>query len=127
MQRCRHFDGGRHRLRNTQSDQPRHGSSGPGWGGGIIVGIGAGGTTAKLLNLTQAQLVHAIGIAAVSNITLRATRVGSMSMWRGSATAQPARNGVFAAFLAQEGMTGPSEPFEGAFGLWQEIANPFDL
>jgi len=97
------------------------------WDDGPIVAIAAACTTGKLLNLTQEQIANAIGIAAVSNIALRATRTGAMSMWRGSATAQAGRNGVFAAFLAQEGMTGPSEPFEGEFGFWQEIAHPFEL
>ena len=97
------------------------------WDDGPIVAIAAACTTGKLLNLTSEQVAHAIAMAAVSNIALRATRVGELSMWRGSATAQAGRNGVFAAFLAKDGMTGPSEPFDGEFGFWQEIADAFDL
>lgn len=41
-------------------------------------------------------------------------------MWKGCAAANGARQGVFAALLAAEGMTGPSEPFDGVFGLWKQ-------
>jgi 2-methylcitrate dehydratase len=35
---------------------------------------------------------------------------------------------VFAALLAGEGMTGPSEPFDGVFGLWkQTMDRPYDV
>ena len=38
-------------------------------------------------------------------------------MWKGRAFANAARNGVFAALLAAEGMTGPAPIFEGALGF----------
>jgi 2-methylcitrate dehydratase len=48
-------------------------------------------------------------------------------MWKGCATAGAARNGVFAALLAQHGMTGPPEPYEGRSGIWEQVTGPFDL
>lgn len=71
----------------------------------------------KLLNLNERQTTHAIGIAGVSNGALRQTRAGEMSMWKGCAFANAARNGVFAALLAADGMTGPAPIFEGELGF----------
>jgi 2-methylcitrate dehydratase len=71
----------------------------------------------KLLNLNERQTTHAIGIAGVCNGALRQTRAGEMSMWKGCAFANAARNGVFAALLAAEGMTGPAPIFEGELGF----------
>jgi 2-methylcitrate dehydratase len=42
-------------------------------------------------------------------------------MWKGCAAANAARNGVFAAQLAQEGLTGPDEAVEGKWGLWHAL------
>ena len=48
-------------------------------------------------------------------------------MWKGCAAANAARNGVFSALLAKEGMTGPSEIFEGEKGVFKQITGPFTL
>src|SRR3984957_17607625 len=71
----------------------------------------------KLLNLDATKTAHAVGIAGVCNVALRQTRAGEMSMWKGCAFANAARNGVFAALLAAEGLTGPAPIFEGELGL----------
>ncbi len=75
----------------------------------------------KLLRLDAAKTTHAVGIAGVCNVALRQTRAGEMSMWKGCAFANAARNGVFAALLAAEGMTGPAPIFEGELGLQRLI------
>src|SRR5262249_42679183 len=62
----------------------------------------------KLLRLDATQTTHALGIAGVCNVALRQTRAGELSAWKGCAFANAARNGVFAALLAAEGMTGPA-------------------
>jgi 2-methylcitrate dehydratase len=80
---------------------------------------------AKLLKLDHAQTVHALGIAGTTGTALRLTRAGELSMWKGCAFAHAARNGVFAALLAQNGMTGPSPLFEGDMGFWQQVSGPF--
>lgn len=81
----------------------------------------------QLLRLEPRRIVHALGIAAVSNIALRQTRAGELSMWKGCAFANAARNGVFAALLAAEGMTGPAPIFEGELGFMKLITGPFTL
>ncbi len=81
----------------------------------------------KLLGLDHARTVHALGIAGTTSAALRLTRAGELSMWKGCAFAHAARNGVFAAVLAREGMTGPSPLFEGDMGFWQQVSGPFAI
>jgi 2-methylcitrate dehydratase len=83
--------------------------------------------SAKLLGLSHEQTVHALGIAGTTSAALRLTRAGELSMWKGCAFAHAARNGVFAAILAREGMTGPAPLFEGDMGFWQQVSGPFAL
>src|SRR5207253_4150457 len=71
----------------------------------------------KLLRLDAVRTKHAVGLAGVSNVALRQTRAGELSMWKGCAFANAARNGVFAALLAAEGLTGPAPIFEGELGF----------
>ncbi len=81
----------------------------------------------KLLGLDHARTVHALGIAGTTSAALRLTRAGELSMWKGCAFAHAARNGVFAALLAREGMTGPAPLFEGDMGFWQQVSGPFEV
>ncbi len=81
----------------------------------------------KLMGLSEAPMVHALGLAGVPNVALRQTRVGELSMWKGSAFANAARNGIFAAMLARQGMTGPSPLFEGEKGFFKQVTGPFEL
>jgi 2-methylcitrate dehydratase len=76
---------------------------------------------AKLMKLDAARTAHAIGIAGVCNVALRQTRSGELSMWKGCAFANAARNGVFAATLAADGMTGPAPIFEGDLGFFNLV------
>lgn len=98
-----------------------------GWDQGYNIGIAAACGVGHLLGLTAAQMQHAIAITAVSNVPLRATRAGQLSLWKGAATAFACRNAVFATLLASEGMTGPEAAFEGRHGLWEQITGPFQL
>jgi 2-methylcitrate dehydratase len=82
----------------------------------------------KLLGLDAVRTTHALGIAGVCNVALRQTRSGELSMWKGCAFANAARNGVFAALLAAEGLTGPAPIFEGELGFMKLVTRqPFDL
>jgi 2-methylcitrate dehydratase len=82
---------------------------------------------AKLFGLSHSQAVHALGIAGTTGTALRLTRAGELSMWKGCAFAHAARNGVFAALLAREGMTGPAPVFEGDMGFCQQVSGPLHL
>lgn len=98
-----------------------------GWDQGTFVVLGSAVGAGKILGLSEAQMAHAISLAVTPNIPTRQTRAGELSMWKGCATAAAARNGVFAALLAAEGMTGPYEPFEGHHGVWEQVTGPFQL
>jgi 2-methylcitrate dehydratase len=81
----------------------------------------------KLLRLDTTRTTHAVGLAGVCNVAMRQTRSGELSMWKGCAFANAARNGVFAALLAAEGMTGPAPIFEGEVGIMKLLTGPFEL
>ena len=81
----------------------------------------------KLMGLGVDALTNAQGLAGVPNNAMRQTRVGMLSHWKGCAFANASRNGVFAAQLAQLGMTGASEVFEGPMGFFNQVSGPFDL
>ncbi len=74
----------------------------------------------RLLGLDEEQLQQALSLAIIPNLCTYQTRAGELSMWKGCAAANGARQGVFAARLAGLGMTGPYEPFDGVFGLWNQ-------
>ena len=67
---------------------------------------------AKVLGLSAGQTANAISLAAVPNLGLDISRRGHLTMWKGCAAANAARNGVFAAVMAEAGMAGPPTPFE---------------
>jgi len=72
---------------------------------------------AKVLGLDRDRIAETVSLAVIPNVSLDATRYGNMSMWKGCAGGNGARNGVFAALLAAAGMTGPEKPFSGGHGL----------
>ena len=98
-----------------------------GWDQGTFTVVAAAMGAGKLLGLSREQLAHAASVAVTSNIATRQTRVGHLSMWKGSATAAANRNGIFAALLAREGMTGPDAPFVGKDGIMDLITGRFTL
>ncbi len=79
---------------------------------------------AKLWDLTEDEMEHALGLAGVCNITTRQTRTGQISDWKACAFANAGRNGIFAADLARRGLTGPNEIFEGPKGLMNQLDIP---
>ena len=90
----------------------------------IMVAAGA----AHLLDLNREQTEHALAMATVPHASMRQTRAGELSMWKGAAAANSSRNAIFAALLAEKGMTGPFQPFEGEMGFCELLTHaPFDL
>jgi 2-methylcitrate dehydratase len=86
--------------------------------------IGAG----RLMGLTAEQLVHAIGITVGGNTAINQGRVGTLSNWKDFACAEASRKAIFSAQLAQGGMTGPAQVFEGPSGFFNAISRkPFEL
>jgi 2-methylcitrate dehydratase len=83
--------------------------------------IGSAVGAAKVLGLKKEAMGNTISLAITPNMALEQTRTGELAMWKGAAGPNAARNGVFAALLAREGMTGPGQAIEGKFGLWQKV------
>jgi 2-methylcitrate dehydratase len=81
---------------------------------------------ARLMRLDVEKTRQAIGIAGVASAALRQSRVGELSHWKGCAFANAARHGVFAALLANAGMTGPAPIFEGDKGFIKLVSGPLD-
>jgi 2-methylcitrate dehydratase len=98
-----------------------------GWDHTTFGSISATLAAAKLLGLGYRQTAHALGIAGTTAAALRITRAGELSMWKGCAFAFAARNGVFAALLASEGLTGPAPLFEGEMGFFEQVSGPFQI
>jgi 2-methylcitrate dehydratase len=87
----------------------------------------ASAAASRLMGLSPEATRHALSIAGVSGLALRQTRVGELSMWKGCAFANASRHAVFASWLAQYGMTGPSELFEGKMGFMKQVSGEFTL
>jgi 2-methylcitrate dehydratase len=85
--------------------------------------LGAG----KLMGLSAAQGAQAVNIALNAHLALNQTRVQTISNWKGLADAEAARNGVFSAALAREGLTGPAPVFEGDAGFFKQVSGPFAI
>jgi 2-methylcitrate dehydratase len=93
-----------------------------------VVGLAATVGAGRMLGLTPQQIVHAIGIHVAGGVALNQTRVGTLSNWKAGAAAEAARTAIFAVQLAQGGMTGPAQVFEGPDGFFSRInRKPFAL
>ena len=83
----------------------------------------------KLMGLDADHLANALTLAITPHVALN-KGVGAMSMWKGCRSAESIKCGVWAAVLAQAGMTGPPQPFEGRGGVWYNqgrMGRPFTL
>lgn len=81
----------------------------------------------KLMGLSTKKMTEAVNIALNAHIAMRQVRAGELSMWKGASFSNAARNAVFAARLAEGGMTGPSPIFEGEMGFFKQVSGPFEL
>lgn len=81
----------------------------------ITVATVVGG--AYLLELSEDETEQALALAVVPHAAMRQSRNGEISMWKGAAAANAARNAVFALKLAKSGMKGPYEPFAGSMAF----------
>ncbi len=88
--------------------------------------VGSAVGAAKVLGLDRDRIAQAVALGVTPNLALHATRRGELSMWKGAAAGNAARNGVFAALLAAAGMTGPEKPIDGSDGV-RELLGTFEL
>jgi 2-methylcitrate dehydratase len=81
----------------------------------------------RALCLDAAHTANAISISGTALNALRVTRTGTLSHWKGVAAPFAASAAMEATLLAQRGITGPAELFEGNKGFAQSISGPFTI
>ena len=92
--------------------------------GVIASGVGA----AKAMGLSHEKIIQTVNLCVAPYLALYQTRIGEVSMWKGCAFGNASRNAVFAALLAELGLTGPSPIFEGPGGFYNTASGgPFTL
>jgi len=91
---------------------------------GTIGTFGAVASAARLLQLSPAQLPHALGIAASMTSGIR---VNFGSMTKPLHAGRAPQNGVTAAELASLGFTAGDEPLDGEWGFFQVLGGGADV
>ncbi len=86
----------------------------------------AAAASAKMLDLDREKIRSAMAIAGTAHNALRVTRTGEITMWKGLASANTARNAVYSAFLAKNGVEGPKQVFNGEKGWKHIVSGDFD-
>ncbi len=98
-----------------------------GWDHVTYISISSAAGLAALNGYDRDKFIHTLNLGINNNISLRQTRAGELSMWKGTTAANASRNSVFAAMLAGEGFTGPSPIFEGEMGFFKQVSGEFKL
>lgn len=98
-----------------------------GWDHATIVPYAAAAAASRLLGLPTAKMAHAMAIAGSQSNALSEIRRGVISMIKGTTEAKAGGDGILAALMASEGMTGPMLVFEGDYGYINVVAGWADL
>ena len=81
----------------------------------------------RALSFDVRRTANAIAISGTALNALRVTRTGTLSHWKGLAAPFAASAAMQATLLAERGVTGPAEVFEGNKGFMQSVAGPFAI
>lgn len=98
-----------------------------GWDHPTNMVYGSAAAAARLLGLSRDKIAHAMAIAGSQANFLSEIRRGVIGKIKGTAEAKAAGDGVFAALLAADGLTGPLKIFEGDYGYLNIVAGGADL
>jgi 2-methylcitrate dehydratase len=99
-----------------------------GYDQGLSAAIATAAALGNLLGLPVPVIANAVALSAVACVSLRATRGGKLSMWKGSSTAEGVREAMFLTALAEGGMEGPERPFDGRHGIFEVVTHrPFEM
>lgn len=98
-----------------------------GWDHVTYISISSASGLAHLLSLEPEKFENAISLGMNNNISMRQTRAGELSMWKGCTAANASRNSVFATLLANDGFTGPYPIFQGEMGFFKQVSGEFNL
>ncbi len=77
----------------------------------------------RMLNLSEDEIVSAVGISGSSHFTLGGVVAGALTNMKNTADPMAVEAGVRAALLAKEGYKGPDEVYEGKEGIFEVINN----
>jgi 2-methylcitrate dehydratase len=80
----------------------------------------------RLMGLDNEQIANAIGISGCHNVSLGGVWYGEVSLTKQIMNAFSAQSGVFAAYLAERGFTGPKEIIEGEKGFFKTVVGECD-
>jgi 2-methylcitrate dehydratase len=92
-----------------------------GWDHVVYTVLAAAAGVAKIMKFDHQTMANALSLALTPNMALGVARRGQLSMWKGCAGANAARNAIFATQLAAEGMTAPESVFEGDNGVCNAV------
>ena len=98
-----------------------------GWDHVTYISISSAVGLGVLNNFDRPRFINTLNLAINNNISLRQTRAGELSMWKGCTAANATRNSVFASMLASEGFTGPSPIFEGEMGFFKQVTGDISI
>jgi len=82
---------------------------------------------ASIFDLDDDKFENAISLGIINNVSMRQTRAGKLSMWKGCTVAYQTMSSLLAAMNARSGLTGPSDIFDGEMGFKKQVSGPFDL
>ena len=98
-----------------------------GWDHVIYGLVSVSAAASRLMKLGDKKTEEAINIALNSHLVMRQVRAGTLSEWKAFAFSDVARNAIFSARLAKEGITGPDPVFEGEMGFFKQVSGKFRL
>ncbi len=98
-----------------------------GWDHVTYISISSAAGLGVLNGFDKVRFINNLNLALNNNISMRQTRAGELSMWKGCTAANATRNSVFASLLAGEGFTGPSPIFEGEMGFFKQVTGEISI
>lgn len=92
-----------------------------GWHHATLTQLVSPVVSGRMLDLSEKEIVAAIGISGSSHLTLGGVVAGHLTNMKNAADPFAVEAGVQAALLASKGYTGPVEVFEGKEGLFEVL------
>ena len=93
-----------------------------GWDHVTYISISSAAGLSYLFDLDHEKFSHALNLSINNNISMRQTRAGELSMWKGATASNACRNSVFGVNLAMNGFTGPAPIFSGEMGFFKQVS-----
>ncbi|APF20650.1 MmgE/PrpD family protein [Caldithrix abyssi DSM 13497] len=97
------------------------------WHHATLTGFAAPLAAGKILDLSEEQLTHAVGISASHTFTLGVVTAGHLTMMKNTVDPMATQAGLQGALLAQRGYEGPAHVIDGKEGLVDTLGGRFDL